>query len=168
MIISLVAAVDSKNGIGLNGKMPWGHIKEDMEFFRGLTTGSTVIMGRITFESLGNKPLPNRKNIVISSEANVAYYFKYDNLFYESSLENALLRLLSENQIFIIGGESIYKKAIDYADRIFLTHIDKDYNCDRFFPNVDENIFRKEELKNFEYNYIDVKICQYTRILRNR
>ncbi len=163
MIISLVAAVDSKNGIGLNGKMPWGHIKEDMEFFRGLTTGSTVIMGRVTFESLGNKPLPNRRNIVISSTANVAYYFKYDNLFYESSLENALLRLLSENQIFIIGGESIYKKAIDYADRIFLTHIDKDYHCDRFFPNVDENIFRKEELKNFEYNSIDVKICQYTR-----
>lgn len=163
MIISLVAAVDSKNGIGLNGKMPWGHIKEDMEFFRGLTTGSTVIMGRVTFESLGNKPLPNRRNIVISSTANVAYYFKYENLFYESSLENALLRLLSENQIFIIGGESIYKKAIDYADRIFLTHIDKDYHCDRFFPNVDENIFRKEELKNFEYNSIDVKICQYTR-----
>ena len=163
MIISLVAAVDSKNGIGLNGKMPWGHIKEDMEFFRGLTTGSTVIMGRVTFESLGNKPLPNRRNIVISSTANVAYYFKYDNLFYESSLENALLRLLSENQIFIIGGESIYKKAIDYADRIFLTHIDKDYHCDRFFPNVDENIFRKEELKNFEYNSIDIKICQYTR-----
>lgn len=163
MIISLVAAVDSKNGIGLNGKMPWGHIKEDMEFFRVLTTGSTVIMGRVTFESLGNKPLPNRKNIVISSTANVAYYFKYDNLFYESSLENALLRLLSENQIFIIGGESIYKKAIDYADRIFLTHIDKDYNCDRFFPNVNENIFRKEELKNFEYNSIDVTICQYTR-----
>ena len=165
MIISLVAAVDSKNGIGLNGKMPWGHIKEDMEFFRGLTTGSTVIMGRVTFESLGNKPLPNRRNIVISSTANVAYYFKYDNLFYESSLENALLRLLSENQIFIIGGESIYKKAIDYADRIFLTHIDKDYHCDRFFPNVDENIFRKEELKNFEYNSIDVKICKYTRVL---
>ena len=163
MIISLIAAVDSKNGIGLNGKMPWGHIREDMEFFRGLTTGSTVIMGRVTFESLGNKPLPNRKNIVISSTANVAYYFKYDNLFYESSLENALLRLLHENQIFIIGGESIYKKAIDYADRIFLTHIDKDYHCDRFFPNVDENIFRKEELKNFEYNSIDVKICQYTR-----
>ena len=165
MIISLVAAVDSKNGIGLNGKMPWGHIKEDMEFFRGLTTGSTVIMGRVTFESLGNKPLPNRRNIVISSTANVAYYFKYDNLFYESSLENALLRLLSENQIFIIGGESIYKKAIDYADRIYLTHIDKDYHCDRFFPNVDENIFRKEELKNFEYNSIDVKICKYRRIL---
>ena len=163
MIISLVAAVDSKNGIGLNGKMPWGHIREDMEFFRGLTTGSTVIMGRVTFESLGNKPLPNRKNIVISSEANVAYYFKYNNLFYESSLENALLRLLNEEQIFIIGGESIYKKAIDYADRIFLTHIDKDYHCDRFFPNVDENIFRKEELINFEYNSIDVKICQYKR-----
>ena len=80
-------------------------------------------------------------------------------------MESALLRLLSENQIFIIGGESIYKKAIDYADRIFLTHIDKDYHCDRFFPNVNENIFRKEELKNFEYNSIDVKICQYTRIL---
>lgn len=165
MIISLIAAVDSKNGIGLNGKMPWGHIKEDMAFFKKITTGFPIIMGRITFQSLGNKTLPNRKNIVISSKTNFEYLKIYDNLSYESSFENSLSKLLLEKhkQIFVIGGESIYKKAIDYADIIYLTHIDKYYNCDRFFPNIDENIFSKEELKNFEYNSIDIRICKYTK-----
>ncbi len=165
MIISLIAAVDSKNGIGLNGKMPWGHIKDDMDFFKKTTIGFPIIMGRITFQSLGNKTLPNRKNIVISSKTNFEYLKNYDNLFYEYSFENTLSKLLLEKhkQIFVIGGESIYKKAIDYADIIYLTRIDKDYNCDRFFPNIDENIFRKEELKNFEYNSIRVRICKYTK-----
>lgn len=165
MIISLIAAVDSKNGIGLNGKMPWGHIKEDMEFFRKMTTGFTVIMGRCTFESLGNKPLPDRRNIVISSTPNLVYYSRYHNLFYEFSLEDAIIKLLREKEIFIIGGESIYKRAIYYADTIYLTHIDKDYNCDRFFPDMDENIFTKEELKNFEHDSVNVRICKYTKKL---
>ena len=165
MIISLIAAVDSKNGIGLNGKMPWGHIKEDMEFFRKTTTGCTVIMGRGTFESLGNKTLPDRRNIVISSTPNLVYYSRYQNLFYEFSLEDALVKLLTEKEIFIIGGESIYKRAIYYADTIYLTHIDKDYNCDRFFPNVNEDIFRKEELKNFSHDSVNVRICEYTKRL---
>lgn len=165
MIISLIAAVDSKNGIGLNGKMPWGYIKADMEFFRGLTTGSTVIMGRVTFESLNKKPLPNRKNIVLASTVSLKDFDKYNNLYHDTSLESALSRFSNEERIFIIGGESVYKKAIDYANAIYLTHIDKDYKCDRFFPNIDENIFRKEELINFEHNSIDVKICRYARIL---
>lgn len=167
MTISLIAAIDSKNGIGLNGIMPWGHIKEDMEFFKKTTLGFPVIMGRITFESLKNKTLPNRKNIVISSKINEEYLNKYDNLSYEYSFENTLSKLLFEKQkqIFIIGGESIYKKAINYADIIYLTHINKNYNCDRFFPNVDKNIFTKEELKNFEYNSINISICKYTRII---
>lgn len=167
MIISLIAAVDSKNGIGLNGIMPWGHIKEDMEFFKKTTVGFPVIMGRVTFESLKNKTLPNRENIVISSKINSEYLNKYNNLSYESSFENTLSKLLLKKykQIFIIGGESIYKKAIDYADIIYLTHIDKDYNCDRFFPNIDENIFTKEKLKDFLFNSVNISICKYTKII---
>ena len=165
MIISLIAAVDSKNGIGLNGKMPWGHIKEDMEFFRKTTTGYTVIMGRCTFESLGNKTLPDRRNIVISSTPNLVYYSRYNNLFYEFSLEDALVKLLREKEIFIIGGESIYKRAIYYADTIYLTHIDKDYHCDRFFPEINEDNFKKEELKNFAHDSVNVRICKYTKKL---
>ena len=167
MIVSLIAAVDSKNGIGLNGVMPWGHIKEDMQFFRSTTTGYTVVMGRVTFESLGSKPLPNRKNIVISSSINNALLEKYDNLFYESSFENTISKLLLEknNQIFIIGGESIYKKALYYADIIYLTHIDKDYNCDRFFPQIDANLFQSSKLKTFFHNDINVNIIKYTRTL---
>ncbi|WP_157153289.1 dihydrofolate reductase [Brachyspira murdochii] len=164
MIVSLIAAVDSKNGIGLNGVMPWGHIKEDMQFFRTTTTGYPVVMGRVTFESLGCKPLPKRKNIVISSSINNG--FQYDNLFFDTSFENALYKLLLEkyNQIFIIGGESIYKKALDYADIIYLTHIDKDYNCDRFFPEMDKSLFNSNKLKSFIYDNINIDIIEYSRL----
>ena len=163
MIVSLIAAVDSKNGIGLNGIMPWGHIKDDMQFFRSTTTGYPVIMGRVTFESLGSKPLPKRKNIVISSSINND--LKYDNLFFDNSFEDVLSKLLLEkyNQIFIIGGESIYKKALDYADRVYLTHINKDYNCDRFFPEMDKSLFNSNKLKSFIYNDINVDIVEYNR-----
>ena len=166
MIVSLIAAVDLKNGIGLNGIMPWGHIKEDMQFFRTTTTGYTVVMGRVTFESLLCKPLPKRKNIVISSNINNELLEKYDNLYYDNSFENAMTRLLLEknNQIFIIGGESIYKKALDYADKIYLTHINKDYECDRFFPEIDKNLFNSIKLNSFVYNDIDVDIIEYSRI----
>ena len=165
MIVSLIAAVDSKNGIGLNGIMPWGHIKEDMQFFRSTTTGYAVVMGRITFESLGSKPLPNRKNIVISSNINNELLEKYDNLYYESSFEESISKLLLEknNQIFIIGGESIYKKSLDYADIIYLTHIDKDYHCDRFFPEIDKNLFKSDKINTFFYNEINVNIIKYIR-----
>lgn len=163
MIVSLIAAVDSKNGIGLNGVMPWGHIKEDMQFFRITTTGYPVIMGRVTFESLGSKPLPKRKNIVISSSINND--LKYDNLFFDNSFEDVLSKLLLEkyNQIFIIGGESIYKKALSYADSIYITHINKDYNCDRFFPEIDRSLFNSNKLKSFIYNDINVDIVEYSR-----
>lgn len=163
MIVSLIAAVDSKNGIGLNGIMPWGHIKDDMQFFRSTTTGYPVIMGRVTFESLGSKPLPKRKNIVISSSINNE--IKYDNLSFDNSFEDVLSKLLLEkyNQIFIIGGESIYKKALDYADRVYLTHINKDYNCDRFFPEMDKSLFNSNKLKSFIYNDINVDIVEYSR-----
>ncbi|PTY40626.1 dihydrofolate reductase [Brachyspira hampsonii] len=166
MIVSLIAAVDSKNGIGLNGFMPWGHIKEDMQFFRSTTTGYAVVMGRVTFESLGSKPLPNRKNIVVSSSSNIELSEKYDNLFYEKSFEDSISKLLLEknNQIFIIGGESIYKKALDYADTIYLTHIDKDYHCDRFFPQIDTSLFHSNKLKTFFHNDINISIIKYTRI----
>ncbi|WP_300367755.1 dihydrofolate reductase [Brachyspira sp.] len=166
MIISMIAAVDSNNGIGLNGIMPWGHIKEDMQFFKSITTGYPVIMGRVTFESLGLKPLPSRRNIVISSKVNNELLEKHNNLFYEFSFEDAVSKLLLEknNQIFIIGGESIYKRALDYADKVYLTHINKDYNCDRFFPNIDKNSFQSNKLKTFFYNDISVNIIEYTRM----
>ena len=113
MIISLIAAVDSKNGIGLNGVMPWGHIKEDMHFFRSTTTGYPVVMGRITFESLGCKPLPKRKNIVISSNTNDDISNQYDNLFYEKSFEDP--NQMNKLKDFIIDAVGGYKKAIKYG-----------------------------------------------------
>ncbi len=162
MIISLIAAVDSNMGIGLNGIMPWGYIKEDMAFFKKTTLNYPVVMGRVTFESLNSKPLPNRKNIIISNTITTT-----EDVCTEKSLEDVIKELLikKEKQVFIIGGESIYNKAIYYADIVYLTHIDKDYNCDRFFPSFDMNDFNIEVISNFKHQNIDVYIKKYTKNL---
>lgn len=162
MIVSLIAAVDSDNGIGLCGVMPWGSIKEDMAFFRATTVNSTVIMGRVTFESLGSKPLKNRKNIVITRNIKK----DTEEVFYRTSLIEVLKESLinKEHQVFIIGGASIYSEALLYADRIYLTHIPKCYNCDRQFPLLDEKIFMKNKISSFMHDDMCVDIIRYDRI----
>lgn len=162
MIISLIAAVDSKYGIGLNGYMPWGRIKEDMRFFKSTTLSRPIIMGRLTFESIGSKPLNNRLNIVISKDIKKTN----DNLIYYSSFESAIANLLLEkhHEVFIIGGARVYNESIDYADRIYLTHIPKEYGCDRFFPRVDEKLFTKNKLDSFTHENMNIDILKYERI----
>ena len=105
----------------------------------------------------------NKIQELISSSINND--LKYDNLFFDNSFEDVLSKLLLEkyNQIFIIGGESIYKKALGYADSIYITHINKDYNCDRFFPEIDRSLFNSNKLKSFIYNDINVDIVEYSR-----
>lgn len=162
MIISLIAAIDSKYGIGLNGYMPWGRIKEDMRFFKSTTLSRPIIMGRLTFESIGSKPLNNRLNIVISKDIKKTN----DNLIYYSSFESAIANLLLEkhHEVFIIGGARVYNESIDYADRIYLTHIPKEYGCDRFFPRVDEKLFTKNKLDSFTHENMNIDILKYERI----
>lgn len=165
MIVSLIAAVDKNFGIGLNNAMPWGYIKEDMRFFRSITNSSTVIMGRYTFESMGSKALKNRKNIVITKNTSISNS-ETDNLYFRQSLDETICDLLKnkEREVFIIGGEQIYKNSIDYADRIYLTHIAEDYNCDRFFPQIDEKLFSSNKIHQFIFNDRVVKILRYDRV----
>lgn len=133
MKTSIIVALDSKNGIGKSGQLPW-HITQDLKRFKDITTGYPVIMGRKTFESIG-RVLPGRLNIVISHNK----FKAQEGLFFTGSLEEAL-KMASEdgkNEIFIIGGGQVFKEALDknLIDKLYLTLVEGDYNADTFFPD---------------------------------
>lgn len=141
-IISIIAAVSKNNVIGKDNGIPW-KIHSDMQFFKRMTTGCTVIMGRKTFESMGSKPLPNRKNIVVTSDAmNITLSGKYPDVFFASSLQAALSMVAAYYAgVFIIGGEQIYKEALTLpcVDYLLLSRIDCEVEGDTFFPDVSQD-----------------------------
>ena len=159
-MISIVAAVADNGAIGKDNQLLW-HITEDMRYFRKLTTGHTVIMGRKTWESIG-KPLPNRRNIVVSKSFSAAD-FKTLNGSVEvfPSLEAALKA--SENEVFVIGGGEIYSQAIPLADKMYLTrvHITVE-EADTFFPRlnfsdwreVSRNYFPRGEVFQYPFEFV--------------
>ena len=129
-MISIIAAVSQNNVIGGNNKLLW-NLPNDLKHFKKITNGNVIIMGRKTFESIG-KPLPNRRNIVISSS-------KIDIVDIEvvSTIDIALK--ISNNNCFIIGGGQIYKQTIDIADKLFITKIHESFEGDTYFPFIDTN-----------------------------
>ena len=139
MIISLVAAMAKNRVIGKEGKMPW-YLPEDLKFFKELTSGNTIIMGRKTFDSIG-KALPNRRNIVITRNKEL----KIPNVELAHSLTEALELVSSENEVFVIGGAQIYQEALSFADKLYLTHIEIEVAGDAFFPDFDLNTFKEIE-----------------------
>jgi len=133
-----IVATAKNRVIGKDNKLPW-HFSEDLRYFKKLTTGSTVIMGRKTFESIG-RPLPNRENFIISrtmTEREGARCF--------NSIGNAIGAVQTENA-FIIGGAEIYKNTINNVDGIYLTRIDADYEGDAFYPQVPDS-FEEVEIQ---------------------
>lgn len=142
-MISIIVACDSKYGIGKNGKIPWNY-KQDLKFFRDTTMGHHVIMGRKTFNSIGG-PLEGRHIHVISRNPKYFYFgpFPFDgntSVTSYGSLEDAIEDALkSEKEIFIAGGEEVYKRCLelDIVSKIYMSYIMGDYSCDRFFklPN---------------------------------
>ena len=137
MGISIVGAVDKKWGIGLNNKLLIS-IPADMKQFAELTTGHVCIMGRNTLQSLpGCRPLVNRVNIVLSRDKD----FKVAGVTVVNTVEEALKEAskYTGKEIFIIGGESMYKEFLPYADTAYITYIDYAYQADRHMPNLDED-----------------------------
>lgn len=135
-MITIIAALSEKNNvIGKDGGIPW-HLLTDMKRFKELTTGHTVVMGRKTYESIPSKfrPLPNRNNIVLTSQ------FDYQETGIEICLSSEILAdavfedTILYPQIFIIGGASLYKFCIPFADKLELTFVDGKYDGDTFFP----------------------------------
>ncbi|RHW37598.1 type 3 dihydrofolate reductase [Lysinibacillus yapensis] len=131
-MISLIVALDKNRVIGYEKKMPW-HLPGELKYFKEQTMGKPMIMGRKTFESIG-RPLPGRRNIVITRNEN----YNVEDVEVVTSLEEALEICEGEQEIMIIGGEQIFKLALPIADRLYITHIDHEFQGDTFFPHYGE------------------------------
>jgi len=123
--------------------MPW-HLPAELQYFKKITLGKPVIMGRKTFESIG-KPLPGRKNIVITRQTS----YQHPGIEIVHSLETALQAVQDTPEVMIIGGATLYEKAIAYADRLYITKIDLNCEGDTFFPQWDEKQWRLIEKKQY-------------------
>ncbi|MCR5649844.1 MAG: dihydrofolate reductase [Lachnospiraceae bacterium] len=134
--MNLIAAVDKNWAIGFKNSL-LAHIPEDQRFFRSMTEGKVVVMGRKTLESLpGGKPLKNRVNIVLSKNPDL----EIPGCTVCHSIEELVSELeqYPTQEVFVIGGEKIYTEMVDMCDRAYITKIDREYEADAWFPNLDE------------------------------
>jgi dihydrofolate reductase len=129
--ISIIVARSKSGVIGINNQLPW-HLPADLKHFKALTSGHPIVMGRKTWDSLG-RPLPNRRNIVISRQINL----ELSGAECFSSLETALAACDDANQVFIIGGAQIYEQALTLVDQLIVTEVDIEVEGDAFFPEID-------------------------------
>ncbi|MBO7199343.1 MAG: dihydrofolate reductase [Alistipes sp.] len=143
-MVSIIVAIAQNGTIGDKNSLLW-HIKEDMRFFRTTTSGHPVIMGRKTFESLGSKPLPKRTNIVITRADR-----EFEGALTAHSLEEAIRMAGDDKEIFIMGGAQIYREALAVADRMYITHVERDYEGDTAFPEIDYSQWRLVDVVRHE------------------
>jgi dihydrofolate reductase len=154
--IAIVVAMDSKGGIGKEGKLPWPRLPKDMARFKDLTTPHPVLMGRKTYDSLppNFQPLPQRPNIVITRELGRNFPRAHTSHSLGEALQ--LAQMLDSTRICIIGGSEIYGQALSLADVLYLTRIEGDFDADTFFPEFEyqfPNVLRSESLTHNGINY---------------
>jgi len=157
-MISIIVAIANNNVIGKDNQLIW-HIPEDLKRFKRLTDGHTMVMGAMTFESLG-KVLPNRKHIVLCK--GVKLNVKDDNVILLEDMEDLDKYIKDGEEVFIIGGGTIYKLFMPKADKLYITKINQDFEGDTFFPEIDENTWKitsrepgpKNEENPYDYEYI--------------
>ncbi|MBC3882293.1 dihydrofolate reductase [Undibacterium sp. LX40W] len=140
--LSIIVATDKKRGIGINNQLPW-HLPEDLAHFKNTTSGHPIIMGRKTYDSIG-RPLPKRRNIVVSRNSE----WNQTGVETVNSIEQAFA-LLNEEQAFVIGGAQIYQQAMQLAERLVVTEIQGEYDCDAFFPEIDPKIWGETSRQSF-------------------
>lgn len=158
--ISIIVAVAGNNGIGKDNKLLC-HIPGDLKRFKKITSGHTVIMGKNTFLSLPGGPLKDRRNIVISDNPQD----HYEGCVMVSSIEEALDQCEEGRETFIIGGASVYRQFLPYASRLYLTRINKFFDADTFFPEINSDEWieiskethQAEAHADFTYDYLVLK-----------
>lgn len=157
MRVSFIVAKSENNVIGINNTLPW-HLKDDLQNFKKITMGHHILMGRKTFESIG-KPLPGRMSLVVSSGTHP----NRENVLWFNSIFRAIKQAErnGETELFIIGGEKVFKSALSLVDRIYLTEVKTTLQGDAFFPllsmknwkKVSEQIFSKNEQNDFDFTF---------------
>ncbi len=160
-MISIIVAVSEDYGIGKNNDLLW-HIPDDLKRFKRLTLGNSVVMGKKTWESLPRRPLPGRKNIVLTDitgehieGAETAY-----------SIGDVMNKCGGEKEVFIIGGGSIYRQFMPLAGRLYITHVHSKLPADVFFPEIDPKIWEVVEKEEFKSDSADLP--PYTYIIYKR
>lgn len=156
--LTIVVATDLNNGIGINNTLPW-RLPEDLAHFKRTTSGHAILMGRKTFESIG-RPLPNRRNIVITRNAD----WQHAGVETATSLQ-AAAALAGDAPAFIIGGAQIYAEALPLVDRLIVTRIAGSFDCDAFFPAIDEQHWQEtaREEHHSETSGLDYAFVTYQR-----
>jgi dihydrofolate reductase len=155
--ISMIVARSRNHVIGRDNQMPW-KISADLQFFKRVTMGYPVIMGRKTWESIG-RPLPGRRNIVVSRNAN----YEATGGELASSLDAALNQLNEAPRVFVIGGEQLFTQAFDKADRLYITEIEMDVQGgDTFFEIPNESAWKEVERtpgseNNIHFNFVTLE-----------
>lgn len=158
-MLSIIVAIANNNVIGKDNKLIW-HLPEDLKRFKALTTGHTIIMGRKTFESLG-RVLPNRKHVILCNDAQMDIDDENVEILSDISLLDKYKD--SEEENFITGGATIYKLLMPYADKMYITKINQDFEGDVYFPEIKDEEWKaikvekglKNEANPFDYEYID-------------
>lgn len=159
MILSIIVASAENLVIGRDNGLIW-HMSADLKHFKQLTTGHTIIMGRRTFESIG-RALPNRRNVVITRNKD----YQADGCEIAESVEEALKMVETEDEVFIIGGGSIYRESWERADRLYLTWVHVEVEGDTFIPAIDSDKwevicrqdFKADEKNEFDYSFVNYK-----------
>jgi len=141
MLISLIVAHSSNRVIGIDGQLPW-HIPDDLKYFKAITMGKPIIMGRKTFDSIG-KPLPGRLNIIITKNTDLTI----EECVVVNNLEAAITEAKNyfktqdtdQEEIFIIGGAQIFKQSMEFVNKIYITEVHAEYAGDVFFDELSDN-----------------------------
>lgn len=154
-MISLIAAIGKNRELGKNNNLIW-HLSEDLKFFKEITSNHKVIMGYNTYKSIG-RPLPNRENIVLTHDKNKV---SFEDIKVYDDIDELIKNEISEEEVFIIGGVSMYEYFLKYADRMYLTLIDAvDNEADVYFPEFnkekwEEIILNEKKENNIEYKHV--------------
>ena len=160
-MISIIVAVSEDWGIGRDNDLLW-HIPEDLRRFKRLTLGKSVIMGKRTWESLPKRPLPGRKNIVLTDIPGE----QIDSAVTAYSIEDAVSKCERDEETFIIGGGSIYRQFMKIAQRLYITHVHKKATADVWFPKIDRRkwkVIEREECVSEDDNKIPYSYVIYER-----
>jgi len=156
MLISLIAAVADDNAIGIENRLPW-KLPADMRWFRQHTLGKPVVMGRKTYESFGGKPLPDRTNIVITTDTT----YQPDGALVAHSIDEALALAGDVEEVMIIGGDSFYRQMLPRSDRFYLTRVHGDFEADAWFPEVDWSEWQEVERSEHPVDEKNAYACSF-------
>jgi len=155
-MITLIAAIGRNREIGLDNRLVCS-IPEDMKHFKSYTMGKVIIMGRKTFASIGHKPLPGRKCIVISTHDLGPAAIRAKTVEEAFSIDHCY------PEIVVIGGESVYRQAMPFADKLVITHVDAEFKADSFFPEIDPTVWKVNTVVEGGTEPFNYKFIEYTR-----